>query len=100
MRAKTRRLQAEYGLPVDYETSRFSVCRWVSSDSEAELDKFIDSHGSAMAKEHLGTTFDIHGGGQDLIFPHHENMQPIALLQSRFNQIKVAERKRIGVEHN
>ena len=34
------------------------------------------------------------------IFPHHENMQPIALLQSRFNQIKVAERKRIGVEHN
>jgi len=28
---------------------------------------------SAMAKEHLGTTFDIHGGGLDLIFPHHEN---------------------------
>ena len=28
---------------------------------------------SAMGKEHLGTTFDIHGGGQDLIFPHHEN---------------------------
>ena len=26
-----------------------------------------------MAKEHLGTTFDIHGGGLDLIFPHHEN---------------------------
>lgn len=28
---------------------------------------------SAMAKEHLGITFDIHGGGLDLIFPHHEN---------------------------
>ncbi len=28
---------------------------------------------SAMAKEHLGDTFDIHGGGQDLIFTHHEN---------------------------
>jgi cysteinyl-tRNA synthetase len=28
---------------------------------------------SAMAKEHLGDTFDIHGGGLDLIFPHHEN---------------------------
>jgi cysteinyl-tRNA synthetase len=28
---------------------------------------------SAMAKEHLGATFDIHGGGRDLIFPHHEN---------------------------
>ncbi len=28
---------------------------------------------SAMAREHLGITFDIHGGGLDLIFPHHEN---------------------------
>jgi cysteinyl-tRNA synthetase len=28
---------------------------------------------SAMAKTLLGVTFDIHGGGQDLIFPHHEN---------------------------
>ena len=28
---------------------------------------------SAMAHELLGETFDIHGGGNDLIFPHHEN---------------------------
>jgi len=28
---------------------------------------------SVMAKHHLGKTFDIHGGGLDLIFPHHEN---------------------------
>ncbi len=28
---------------------------------------------SAMAGETLGRTFDIHGGGPDLIFPHHEN---------------------------
>ena len=28
---------------------------------------------SAMAEAHLGASFDIHGGGQDLIFPHHEN---------------------------
>lgn len=28
---------------------------------------------SAMAKAELGLTFDIHGGGRDLIFPHHEN---------------------------
>ena len=28
---------------------------------------------SAMARKYLGDTFDIHGGGQDLIFPHHEN---------------------------
>ena len=26
-----------------------------------------------MAETHLGKTIDIHGGGQDLIFPHHEN---------------------------
>ena len=28
---------------------------------------------SAMIERNLGTTIDIHGGGQDLIFPHHEN---------------------------
>lgn len=28
---------------------------------------------SAMSMKYLGKTFDIHGGGQDLIFPHHEN---------------------------
>ena len=28
---------------------------------------------SAMSKKYLGDTFDIHGGGRDLIFPHHEN---------------------------
>jgi cysteinyl-tRNA synthetase len=34
---------------------------------------------SAMAEKHLGDTIDIHAGGQDLIFPHHEN----ELAQSR-----------------
>ncbi len=28
---------------------------------------------SAMAKKYLGDRFDIHGGGRDLVFPHHEN---------------------------
>lgn len=28
---------------------------------------------SAMARRHLGETIDIHGGGHDLLFPHHEN---------------------------
>ena len=28
---------------------------------------------SAMAMQYLGETFDFHGGGEDLIFPHHEN---------------------------
>ncbi|MBC7640559.1 MAG: cysteine--tRNA ligase, partial [Rhodoferax sp.] len=30
---------------------------------------------SAMARKYLGDTFDIHGGGVDLRFPHHENEQ-------------------------
>ncbi len=34
---------------------------------------------SAMAERHLGSVFDIHGGGIDLVFPHHEN----ELAQSR-----------------
>ena len=34
---------------------------------------------SAMAAEYLGTEFDVHGGGHDLVFPHHEN----ELAQSR-----------------
>jgi cysteinyl-tRNA synthetase len=28
---------------------------------------------STMSAKHLGTVFDIHGGGKDLVFPHHEN---------------------------
>ncbi len=28
---------------------------------------------SAMCKKHLGDSFDIHSGGEDLLFPHHEN---------------------------
>jgi len=28
---------------------------------------------SAMSEQHLGASFDIHGGGVDLVFPHHEN---------------------------
>lgn len=34
---------------------------------------------SAMIAAHLGTTIDIHGGGQDLLFPHHENEQAQSL---------------------
>src|SRR5919199_1208654 len=28
---------------------------------------------SAMSMKYLGQTFDMHGGGMDLMFPHHEN---------------------------
>jgi cysteinyl-tRNA synthetase len=38
---------------------------------------------SAMSWKHLGQTFDIHGGGIDLVFPHHEN--EIAQSRSAFH---------------
>jgi peptide chain release factor 3 len=45
------RLAAEYGLPIDYEPTRFSICRWITADDPRELDKFIESHLSAMARD-------------------------------------------------
>ncbi len=44
---------------------------------------------SVMAKNHLGKTVDIHGGGQDLIFPHHENekAQSEALHKKTFTRL-------------
>ncbi len=54
-----------------------------AKDSEPDIVKFDAPWGkgrpgwhiecSAMAMRYLGDTFDIHGGGMDLIFPHHEN---------------------------
>src|ERR1700760_4976902 len=41
---------------------------------------------SAMSTELLGTHFDIHGGGMDLMFPHHEN----ELAQSRSARLPFA----------
>ncbi|QRM30064.1 peptide chain release factor 3 [Microvirga sp. VF16] len=45
------RLGAEYGLPIDYEPTRFSICRWITAGDQKELDKFIDSHLSSMARD-------------------------------------------------
>jgi len=41
---------------------------------------------SVMSTHYLGTTFDIHGGGEDLLFPHHENerAQAVAALGGEF----------------
>jgi peptide chain release factor 3 len=44
------RLNAEYGLPVSFEPSRFEVCRWVSGD-KAELEKFLDAYPSSVAAD-------------------------------------------------
>ena len=46
----TERLNAEYGLPVTFEPSRFEICRWVSGD-KAELEKFLDAYPSSVAAD-------------------------------------------------
>jgi peptide chain release factor 3 len=45
------RLDAEYGLPIDFEISAFSVCRWITSADPKALQTFIDRHRSAMASD-------------------------------------------------
>jgi len=45
------RLQAEYGVTVEFEPSRFTICRWIASKDKVELQKFIDSHMSAIAHD-------------------------------------------------
>ncbi|SHO59806.1 peptide chain release factor 3 [Pseudoxanthobacter soli DSM 19599] len=45
------RMQAEYGLPIGFEQSRFTVCRWISSDSRADLEKFVEAQRSAIADD-------------------------------------------------
>ncbi|MDB5570065.1 MAG: prfC [Hyphomicrobiales bacterium] len=43
------RLQAEYSLPVAFETSRFELARWISTEDKAELDKFVRAYPSSIA---------------------------------------------------
>jgi len=57
---------------------------------------------SAMAEELLGTDFEIHGGGSDLVFPHHENEiaqteaargQPLARIWMHNGMVKMGAEK-------
>ncbi|HEY8579321.1 MAG TPA: peptide chain release factor 3, partial [Beijerinckiaceae bacterium] len=45
------RLQAEYGLPVAFEQSRFELARWIASDDRAELEKFMRAYPSSIATD-------------------------------------------------
>ena len=45
------RLEAEYGLAVSFETSRFESARWVDAKSPAERDRFIQAHPASMARD-------------------------------------------------
>ena len=47
----SERLEAEYGVPVSFEPSRFEVCRWVSSPDKAEMEKFLAAYPSSLADD-------------------------------------------------
>src|SRR5690606_24849769 len=45
------RLDTEYQLPVDFEIARYSVCRWIGSQDEDALDRFIETHRGDIARD-------------------------------------------------
>ena len=45
------RLDAEYGLPVDFEPCQFAICRWLTAADRAALAKFVDGHRSSMTDD-------------------------------------------------
>jgi cysteinyl-tRNA synthetase len=60
--------------PLDFalwKASKPGEPHWASPWGEGRPGWHIEC--SAMAQRYLGDTFDIHGGGLDLVFPHHEN---------------------------
>jgi cysteinyl-tRNA synthetase len=60
--------------PLDFALWKFArpgEISWVSPWGEGRPGWHIEC--SAMSLRYLGAGFDIHGGGEDLIFPHHEN---------------------------
>lgn len=66
--------QSEKKGPFDFalwkKASPEHIMHWPSPWSEGFPGWHIEC--SAMSKKYLGETFDIHGGGMDLLFPHHE----------------------------
>ena len=60
--------------PADFalwKAAKENECFWESPWGKGRPGWHIEC--SVMSHHHLGTDFDIHGGGIDLIFPHHEN---------------------------
>jgi cysteinyl-tRNA synthetase len=76
MKNTTRELdgQEEKRNPVDFalwkKASPEHIMRWPSPWSDGFPGWHLEC--TAMSKKYLGEVFDIHGGGMDLIFPHHE----------------------------
>ena len=69
------KMQGEKNHPSDFalwmKASPDHIMRWKSPWSEGFPGWHLEC--SAMSTKYLGETFDIHGGGGDLKFPHHEN---------------------------
>lgn len=76
MLSNTRQLdgQSEKKSPLDFalwkKASPEHLMRWPSEWSDGFPGWHLEC--SAMGTKYLGKTFDIHGGGMDLVFPHHE----------------------------
>jgi len=74
--SNTRQLdgQTEKRSPLDFalwkKADQSHIMRWPSPWSEGYPGWHLEC--SAMSTKYLGETFDIHGGGMDLLFPHHE----------------------------
>jgi len=66
--------QSEKKSPVDFaiwkKANPEHIMRWTSPWGEGFPGWHMEC--SAMSEKYLGKTFDIHGGGMDLVFPHHE----------------------------
>lgn len=66
--------QSEKNSPVDFaiwkKASKEHIMKWASPWGEGFPGWHMEC--SAMGEKYLGKTFDIHGGGMDLMFPHHE----------------------------
>ena len=66
--------QSEKKSPVDFaiwkKANPEHIMRWSSPWGEGFPGWHMEC--SAMSEKYLGKTFDIHGGGMDLVFPHHE----------------------------
>lgn len=89
--------------PMDFalwKASKAGEPAWSSPWKEGRPGWHIEC--SAMSMKYLGPTFDIHGGGEDLIFPHHENEiaqssgasgQPLALYWIHNGFVRVNQEK-------
>jgi len=75
--------------PIDFALWKFSDAEpsWDSPWGKGRPGWHIEC--SAMSLKYLGENFEIHGGGRDLIFPHHENeiAQSESFMQNQFAKI-------------